>query len=386
MVLAPGNRFEARSQALELGDPLVAFVVPDAADAVDHHHRGDGGVPELRRGDPEPAGPDRRAVAALGHARAGAGADGADRRLAGRGDAGCVARVAVGPGPRVADGQIEDDGADHDRHARDSHLEPISCSSRKRITPPAASRPNALPPVRSTAWACSTSVAGRSVSVQSVDDAAPLTSTPPTASVGGDDHRAARPTLEIGPMTDRETARQLDHRANPTNAGGGTRTPTGFRPPAPKAGVSTVSPRPRRESTVILRQSGRGRAGRPAKCRTSAARAGIFRDRGAGSQRQARLRRHPSQSGQGRLQGDAPGGGGRPAGVGGADADPDDRRLEQAPGPQAGQLHLVPALPVDHAVHLPLVSRPAADRGGARHPAADHRRDRRHRAGGNQLV
>jgi hypothetical protein len=30
-----------------------------------------------------------------------------------------------------------------------------------------------------------------------------------------------------------------------SDAGGGSRTPTGLRPPAPKAGVSTVSPRPR---------------------------------------------------------------------------------------------------------------------------------------------
>src|ERR1700744_192136 len=35
------------------------------------------------------------------------------------------------------------------------------------------------------------------------------------------------------------------------SAGGGSRTHTGFRPPAPKAGVSTVSPRPRRVPRIV---------------------------------------------------------------------------------------------------------------------------------------
>src|SRR5579859_6422940 len=52
------------------------------------------------------------------------------------------------------------------------------------MIPVAASRPNVLPPVRSTAWQRSTTVPVRSPSVASVPGAPPRTSTPPTAPPG----------------------------------------------------------------------------------------------------------------------------------------------------------------------------------------------------------
>ena len=54
-------------------------------------------------------------------------------------------------------------------------------SSSQRITPPAASRPKALPPARRTACTFSTVFTGASSSVSRVPGAAPRTSTPQTA-------------------------------------------------------------------------------------------------------------------------------------------------------------------------------------------------------------
>src|SRR5713101_2578712 len=57
------------------------------------------------------------------------------------------------------------------------------CSSRYFMTPLAASRPYALPPVSTTASTCSTRFSGCSSSVSRVAGAPPRTSTPPTATV-----------------------------------------------------------------------------------------------------------------------------------------------------------------------------------------------------------
>ncbi len=54
-------------------------------------------------------------------------------------------------------------------------------SSSQRITPPAASRPKALPPASRTACTFSTAFTGASSSVSRVPGAAPRTSTPQTA-------------------------------------------------------------------------------------------------------------------------------------------------------------------------------------------------------------
>ena len=58
---------------------------------------------------------------------------------------------------------------------------PIFFSSRYRITPEAASSPNALPPVSTIACTLSTMLIGLSRSVSRVPGAAPRTSTPPVA-------------------------------------------------------------------------------------------------------------------------------------------------------------------------------------------------------------
>ncbi len=61
---------------------------------------------------------------------------------------------------------------------------PIPRSSSQPITPSAAARPKALPPVRSTASTCSTSMPGRSRSVSRVPGAPPRTSPDPTVPGG----------------------------------------------------------------------------------------------------------------------------------------------------------------------------------------------------------
>src|SRR5450432_4750407 len=58
---------------------------------------------------------------------------------------------------------------------------PMPRSSSQRITPPAASRPKALPPASRMAWTFSTALIGASSSVSRVPGAAPRTSTPQTA-------------------------------------------------------------------------------------------------------------------------------------------------------------------------------------------------------------
>ena len=58
---------------------------------------------------------------------------------------------------------------------------PIFRSSRYRMTPDAASRPNALPPASTMAWTWSTRLRGFSRSVSRVPGAEPRTSTPATA-------------------------------------------------------------------------------------------------------------------------------------------------------------------------------------------------------------
>ena len=58
---------------------------------------------------------------------------------------------------------------------------PMPRDSSQRMTPPAASSPNALPPASSTAWIFSTELSGDSSSVSRVPGAAPRTSTPATA-------------------------------------------------------------------------------------------------------------------------------------------------------------------------------------------------------------
>ena len=52
------------------------------------------------------------------------------------------------------------------------------------MTPEAASRPKALPPVKRMAWACPTSRPGRMASVSRVPGANPRTSTPAGAPAG----------------------------------------------------------------------------------------------------------------------------------------------------------------------------------------------------------
>ena len=61
---------------------------------------------------------------------------------------------------------------------------PWPCSSSQRITPVAASRPKALPPVSRMACTCSSVASGCSRSVSRVPGAAPRTSTPATAPCG----------------------------------------------------------------------------------------------------------------------------------------------------------------------------------------------------------
>src|SRR5436190_17449241 len=58
---------------------------------------------------------------------------------------------------------------------------PMPRSSSQRMTPPAASRPNALPPARTTACTLSIALTGSSNSVSRVPGEAPRTSTPATA-------------------------------------------------------------------------------------------------------------------------------------------------------------------------------------------------------------
>ena len=82
------------------------------------------------------------------------------------------------------------------------------------------------------------------------------------------------------------------------SAGGGSRTPTGLRPPAPKAGVSTVSPRPRGVERIVRHAD-----------RECCAHVQRFQQVRSGFVAQVRnvrpgYARHPSQSGQGDLQAD----------------------------------------------------------------------------------
>ncbi len=61
---------------------------------------------------------------------------------------------------------------------------PSPCSSSQPTTPSAAARPNALPPVRHTAWITSTRFSGRSASVSRVPGPPPRTLTPGVAPSG----------------------------------------------------------------------------------------------------------------------------------------------------------------------------------------------------------
>ncbi len=76
---------------------------------------------------------------------------------------------------------------------------PTPRSSSQRATPSAAARPNALPPVRSTAWISLTEVPGRIGSVSRVPGAPPLTSTDPV--VPGGHSTTVHPVIPVRSVT-----------------------------------------------------------------------------------------------------------------------------------------------------------------------------------------
>ena len=85
---------------------------------------------------------------------------------------------------------------------------PTLCSSSQRITPLAASRPNALPPDSTMACTFSTTFSGASSSVSRVPGAAPRTSTPATTPSPASTtvHPVGRPVTVMCPTLSPETA------------------------------------------------------------------------------------------------------------------------------------------------------------------------------------
>ena len=83
-------------------------------------------------------------------------------------------------------------------------------SSHQRCTPDAASRPNALPPLSTSAVTSCTDASGASRSVSRVAGPPPRTSTPPTEPGRRQHHRAAGAGRGVGPVADAH-ARDLAH-------------------------------------------------------------------------------------------------------------------------------------------------------------------------------
>ena len=107
-------------------------------------------------------------------------------------------------------------------------------SSRNRTTPSAAARPNALPPVRSTACTSSTSIPGRRRSVSRVPGAPPRTSPDPT--VPGGHSTTVHPVSPSGSV------------AFPTRIAGDVGDGAALRSPGHAPLREPVAERPRRAS------------------------------------------------------------------------------------------------------------------------------------------
>ena len=185
--------------------------------------------------------------------------------------------------------------------------------------------------------------------------------------------------------------RAIDSPAAPAidpHAGGGTRTPKGVSPPAPKTGASAISPRPRVGSRFYEEPALPGpkppprpetalpgpKPPSPARNRdTTSISIGIVRADARGAAHSSGLHRHPPQPRQDGVQGDQSDRGADPAGLRRADPDCDAGRLEQARGPEAAELRLVPSLPGDRGLRGPVGPGSAADCRSARDPAVDHR-------------
>ena len=164
----------------------------DVADRVHDDQRAHHDVTVPRRRAPDPAGGAVLAPAPLRHARAAAGADPpgdegwrVGPRWAGQG--GCRARHGPRRGrgarrPRPGGRRWPPRG----RSAPAPHGSgsPRPCSASARITPSAAARPNAEPPVSTIASTCSTLANGSSTAVSRVAGAPPRISTEPTVSGG----------------------------------------------------------------------------------------------------------------------------------------------------------------------------------------------------------
>ena len=191
----------------------MAFVVPDAADAVGDHHRGDGRGTRGLGADADPPGPYLRRARALRHGGAGSRADGTDRRLLAGGGAGGVARLAVRAGVGIAGGEIEDDRSGDDRYAGRSQVEAdlvlleVAHDPSRRLEPVGASareqdRVSLLDEGGGTERVGAQRRGGSATDVDAADRA-----------VGRDDHRAAGEADGVGPVTDRDAAGQLHGRA-----------------------------------------------------------------------------------------------------------------------------------------------------------------------------
>ena len=77
---------------------------------------------------------------------------------------------------------------------------PRPCSSHQRATPAAASSPNALPPLSTSAVTSCTEASGASRSASRVAGPPPRTSTPPTVPGGGSTTVHPVPAARVGPV------------------------------------------------------------------------------------------------------------------------------------------------------------------------------------------